>query len=64
MEERRSEEALWQFLRVRQLLDEAKEQASWGNPEREEFRKQVEQSIGFLENARVQPRPPGPAATN
>ncbi|MCH7227976.1 O-antigen ligase family protein [Haloferula sp. A504] len=64
MEERRSEEALWQFLRVRQLLDEAKEQASWGNPEREEFRKQVEQSIGFLENARVRPRPPEPGATN
>ncbi len=56
-EERRSAEALWHFLRVRELLVEAENQGR-KMPDRDELRKRVDEAIAFLEAARVEPQAP------
>lgn len=56
LKERRAEEALAQFLRVRTLLDEAYELIPWKLRDRSaDFRKGVADSIKFLEGAGVRP---------
>lgn len=56
--QRRAAEARWAFEKALGLIAEAERQASWGDPERDALKAQIEKAIAFLEGARVEARAP------
>lgn len=59
-DERRAEEALHEFLRARDLLDQSDDQSLWGYEDSRALRANLDKVIGFLEGAQVVPVPPEP----